>query len=127
MYVNGFRQSALCKERQMRFFTRMILSATCISLLIPWILFWIDITFVVDVPVFCGQIYPYIGLPICSFISSIYLGRIDCHSLNYPVLLFLFYLPNIFILFNTTAFFHCFMAAVPALIGVLIGSKYRKE
>lgn len=36
----------------------------------------------------------------------------------YPVVCFLCYLPMVFILFNSSALFHCFMVSVPALAGL---------
>ena len=102
--------------------TQVILSSICISMLIPFVLYWIDITFVMDVPVFSGLLYPYIGLPVISLASGIYFGFKDKVYWIYPVLLFLLYIPNLFLVFNSSALFHCFMAAIPALMGLTIGS-----
>ena len=107
--------------------TRVIISSICISMLIPLVLYWIDITFVMDVPVFSGLLYPYIGLPVISLASGIYFGFKNKVCWYYPVLLFLLYIPNLFLVFNSSAFFHCFMAAVPALMGVTIGSFIKQK
>ena len=108
--------------------TQVILSSICISMLIPFALYWIDATFVMDVPVFSGLLYPYIGLPVICFATGIYFGFKDKVCWYYPLLLFLLYIPNLFLVFNSSALFHCFMAAVPALIGLTIGSliKHKK-
>ena len=94
--------------------------------LLPLILRWVDHTFVVDVPVFSGLLLPYLILPAVSFSSGLSLGKRQGICLLYPVLLFLCYLPIVFLLFNGSALFHCFMTSIPALAGNLMGWLYRR-
>ena len=98
---------------------------TC--LVMPAVLFWVDLTFVQDVPVFSGLLYPMIGLPVVGFCSGLSLGRHKGLCLLYPALCFVCYLPAVFLVFNSSALFHCFMVAVPALMGVLLGAWRRKK
>lgn len=79
-----------------------------------------------DIPVLSGFIVPYLFLPIIGFISGLSLGKRQGVCLLYPVACFLCYLPMVFILFNSSAMFHCFMVAVPALFGNVIGWLYRR-
>ena len=96
--------------------------ALLICLVMPAVLFWVDITFVQDVPVFSGVLYPIVCLPVVSFCSGLSLGRHKGLCLLYPVLCFVCYLPAVFLVFNSSALFHCFLTAVPALAGVLLGA-----
>ena len=89
--------------------------------LLPALLAWIDRTFVVDVPVFSGLLYPYLGLPIVGFCSGLSLGKRQGMCWLYPLACFVCYFPMVFLLFNSSALFHCFMIAVPALAGNLVG------
>ena len=98
-----------------------------ICLVIPAVLFWVDITFVQDFPVFSGLLYPMIGLPVVSFCSGLSLGRHKGLCLLYPVLCFVCYLPAVFLVFNSSALFHCFLTAVPALAGVLLGALKKRK
>ena len=95
--------------------------------ILPALLFWVDITFVVDVPVFSGLLYPYLGLPIVGFCSGLSLGKRQGLCWLYPLACFLCYLPMVFLVFNSSALFHCFMVAVPALLGMLLGGFIRKN
>lgn len=93
----------------------------------PALLHWVDLTFVQDVPVFSGLLYPVIGLPVVGFCSGLSLGKRQGLCLLYPLLCFLCYLPTVFLVFNSSAMFHCFLIAVPALAGVLLGARYFKK
>jgi len=44
----------------------------------------------------------------------------------YPVACFVCYLPMVWLLFNESALFHCFLVAVPALAGNVMGWLYRR-
>ena len=79
-----------------------------------------------DIPVLCGIIVPYLLLPIIGFISGVSLGKRQGVCLLYPLACFVCYLPMVFILFNSSAMFHCFMVSVPALLGNVIGWLYRR-
>ena len=79
-----------------------------------------------DIPVLSGLIVPYLLLPIIGFISGVSLGKRQGVCLLYPAACFVCYLPLVFILFNSSAMFHCFMVSVPALMGNIIGWLYRR-
>lgn len=93
---------------------------------LPLLLHWIDRTVVVDVPVLSGLILPYLLLPVAGFSSGLSLGKRQGVCPLYPVVCFLCYLPMVFLLFNYTALFHCFMVSVPALAGNVLGWLYRR-
>lgn len=94
--------------------------------LLPALLWWIDRTFVVDVPVFSGLLYPYLFLPVVGFQSGLSLGKRQGVCPLYPLLCALCYLHMVFLLFNSSALFHCGMIAVPALTGNVLGWLYRR-
>ena len=79
-----------------------------------------------DIPVLCGIVVPYLLLPVIGFASGVSLGKRQGVCLLYPAACFLCYLPMVFILFNSSAMFHCFMVAVPALMGNVLGWLYRR-
>lgn len=79
-----------------------------------------------DVPVLSGLILPYLLLPVAGFSSGLSLGKRQGVCPLYPVACFVCYLPMVYLLFNYTALFHCFMVAVPALAGNVIGWMYRR-
>ena len=79
-----------------------------------------------DIPVLSGIIVPYLLLPIIGFTSGVSLGKRQGVCLLYPLACFVCYLPMVFILFNSSAMFHCFMVSVPALLGNVTGWMYRR-
>ena len=79
-----------------------------------------------DIPILSGGIVPYLLLPIIGFTSGVSLGKRQGVRLLYPAACFVCYLPMVFILFNSSAMFHCFMVSVPALLGNIIGWMYRR-
>ena len=93
---------------------------------LPLLLHWIDRTVIVDVPVLSGLILPYILFPAAGFCSGISLGKRQGVCLLYPLACFLCNLPMVLLLFNGSALFHCFLIAVPALLGNLLGWLYRR-
>lgn len=94
--------------------------------LLPLVLAWVDRTFVVDVPVFSGLLYPYLLLPVVGFLSGLSLGKRQGVCGLYPLACALCYLPMVYLLFNSSALFHCGMVAVPALMGNVLGWLYRR-
>lgn len=93
---------------------------------LPLLLRWVDRAVVVDVPVLSGLVLPYLLLPVAGFSSGLSLGKRQGVCPLYPVACFVCYLPMVFLLFNYTAMFHCFMVAVPALAGNVLGWMYRR-
>lgn len=79
-----------------------------------------------DIPVFTGLLYPYLVLPVVGFLSGVSLGKRQGVCPLYPVACFVLYLPMVPLLFNGSALFHCFMIALPALVGNVLGWLYRR-
>lgn len=94
---------------------------------LPLLLYWADHAVSADVPVLSGLIMPYLILPAAGFSSGMSLGRRQGICPLYPLACFVCYLPMVFLLFNHTAMFHCFMVAVPALAGNLLGWLCRRS
>lgn len=93
---------------------------------LPLLLRWADHAVSADVPVLSGLVLPYLLLPVGGFCSGLSLGKRQGVCPLYPVACFVCYLPMVFLLFNYTAMFHCFMVAVPALAGNVMGWMYRR-
>lgn len=74
-----------------------------------------------DVPALSGLILPFLLLPVVSFCVGVSLGKHQGVCPLFPIACFVCYLPMVYLLFNYTALFHCFMTAVPALAGNLLG------
>ncbi len=80
-----------------------------------------------DVPVLCGIFLPYLLLPVAGFTSGLSLGKRRGFCPLYPLACALFYLPIVFLLFNSSALFHCGMVGVPALAGNVLGATLRRR
>lgn len=78
-----------------------------------------------DVPVFSGLLLPYLLLPLAGLCSGVSLGKHQGFCPLYPVLAFLLYLPMVFLLFNSSAMFHCFLVSGAALVGNGLGTLLR--
>ena len=94
--------------------------------LLPAALRWVDRTFVVDVPVLSGLLLPYLILPVVGYLSGLSLGKRQGVCPLYPLACFLFYLPMVYLIYKSSALFHCFMIALPALAGNVMGWLYRR-
>ena len=81
----------------------------------------------VDFPVFSGLLYPYLLLPLGSFLAGMALGRHRGFCPLFPIACFALYLPMVWLLFNSSALFHCFFAAVPALLGNGLAALLRRK
>jgi len=93
---------------------------------LPAVLRWVERVVIVDVPVLSGLLLPYVLLPVVGFMSGVSLGKRQGVCWLYPLACFLCYLPMVWLLFNGTALFHCFMIAIPALAGNVMGWLYRR-
>ena len=96
---------------------------------LPILLRWIEQQIsggVVDIPVLSALILPFVLLPVGGFFAGVSLGKRQGVCPLYPAATFLCYLPMVFLLFNSSALFHCFMVAVPALAGNVLGWMYRR-
>ena len=80
-----------------------------------------------DVPVFSGLLYPFLLLPIGSFLAGMALGRHRGFCPLFPLACALCYLPMVFLLFNATALFHLLLTAVPALLGNGLAALLRRK
>lgn len=79
-----------------------------------------------DVPVLTGLLLPYLLLPVAGICSGVSLGKRHGFCPLYPVICFVCYLPTVFLVFNGSALFHCFIVSIAALAGSLAGAGYRK-
>jgi len=79
-----------------------------------------------DVPALSGVLLPFLLLPVVGFMSGVSLGKRQGVCVLYPLICFVCYLPVVFLLFNSSAMFHCFMIAVPAAAGNVLGWLYRR-
>lgn len=94
--------------------------------LLPMLLWWGDRALGNDVPALSGLILPLVLLPAAGFFSGFSLGKRQGICPLYPVACFVCYLPMVYGLFNGSALFHCFLAAIPALAGNVLGGMYRR-
>ena len=92
--------------------------------LVPLALRGIERAMGTDLPALTGIVYPLLILPVASLCAGVSLGKRQGLCPLFPLLCFVCYLPMVWLL-NVSAFFHCFLTAVPALAGDLAGSLYR--
>ena len=100
------------------------LLAAAVELLLPWLLRLVDAR---DVPVLTGIFYPFLILPLFCFFSGVSLAK-RCRLLwlGYPVLCGVLTLPCVFLLYNSSALFQVWVAAIAALAGGAIGALRKK-
>lgn len=131
VYKNGAGNSSVPpKENAASPGRRMVpylLLTAAVELCLPWLLRAVDAR---DVPVLTGLFYPFLILPLSTFLSAHAAGR-RCPCpwpwvLLYAVLCGLLTVPNVFLLYNYTALFHFWTAAIAALLGGLLGCLRRK-
>lgn len=100
------------------------LLAAAVELLLPWLLRLVDAR---DVPVLTGIFYPFLILPLFCFFSGWSLvKRCRLLWLAYPVLCGILTLPCMFLLYNSSALFQVWVAAIAALTGGLLGALREK-
>ena len=80
-----------------------------------------------NVPVLSGILLPYLLLPAGGASSGFSLGKRHGLCLLYPVLAFALYLPMVFLLYNSSALFHCFVVSGFALAGNLFGTLLQRR
>ena len=99
--------------------------AAAVELLLPWLLRLVDAR---DVPVLTGIFYPFLILPLFCFFSGVSLAK-RCRRpwLGYPVLCGVLTLPCVFLLYNSSALFQVWVAAIAALAGGAIGALREKN
>ena len=89
--------------------------------LVPLVLRGIERGMGTDLPALTGIVYPFLILPVASLCAGVSLGKRRGICPLFPLACFLCYLPLVFVLYNTSALFHCFMTALPALGGNVLG------
>lgn len=100
------------------------LLAAAVELLLPWLLRLVDAR---DVPVLAGIFYPFLVLPLFCFFSGWSLAK-RCRLLwlAYPVLCGILTVPCVFLLYNSSALFQVWVAAIAALAGGVLGALREK-
>ena len=99
--------------------------AAAVELVLPWLLRLADAR---DVPVLTGIFYPFLILPLFCFFSGWSLAKRRRRLwLGYPVLCGVLTLPCVFLLYNSSALFQVWAAAIAALAGGLLGALRKKS
>lgn len=80
----------------------------------------------IDVPVTSGLLHPFLLLPTGCFAAGFSLGKRQGFCPLYPLFAFLLCIPPVFLLYNSSAMFHCFIAAGAALLGNGFGALKRR-
>lgn len=88
---------------------------------LPLLLRGVEMATHVDIPILTGLFLPYLLLPVISLCAGLSLGKRQGLCPLFPAACFICYLPMVYLLYNDSALFHCFMTAVPALAGNLLG------
>lgn len=78
-----------------------------------------------EIPVLSALFLPYVLLPVGSFFAGVSLGKRQGVCPLYPLACFVCYLPMLSLMW-TAELSHCFLAAVPALAGNVLGWMYRR-
>lgn len=96
---------------------------------LPLLLYWVDGRInqgsFIDIPVLSGMLLPFVLLPAGGFFAGLSLGKRQGVCPLYPLACFVCYLPMLSLMW-TAELFHCFLAAVPALAGNVLGWMYRR-
>ena len=66
-------------------------------------------------------------MPLASLCVGLSLGKRQGVCPLFPIACFVCYLPMVYLLFNESALFHCFMTAIPALAGNILGALWRES
>ena len=74
-----------------------------------------------DLPALTGIVYPFCILPVASLCAGVSLGKRRGFCPLFPLACFVCYLPMVYVLDQTVALLHCFLTALPALGGNLLG------
>ncbi len=80
-----------------------------------------------DFPALTGIVYPLFILPVASLCAGLSLGRRRGLCPLFPLACFVCYLPMVYVLDQTVALLHCFMTAVPALAGNIMGRVFPRK
>lgn len=108
---------------QMRPIQAHLLLAAAVELGLPPLLRLVD---AVDVPVLTGLLYPFLLLPFFCLVTGWSAGCRFGVSLLYPAACGALTIPWVFLLYNSSALFQTWTAALFALAGNLLGTLYKK-
>lgn len=95
---------------------------------LPLLLRWAELEIeggIIDIPVLSALFLPFVLLPVGGFFAGLSLGKRRGVCPLYPAACFVCYLPMLYLLSNAELF-HCFLAAVPALAGNVLGWMCRR-
>lgn len=95
---------------------------------LPLLLRWVELAIeggIIDIPVLSALFLPFVLLPVGGFFAGVSLGKRQGVCPLYPAACFVCYLPMLSVV-SSAALFHCFLAAVPALAGNVLGWMYRR-
>ncbi len=97
--------------------------------ILPVFLRWAEVEFqrgsMIEIPVLSALILPFVLMPVGGFFAGVSLGKRQGVCPLYPAACFVCYLP-VLSLVSTAELFHCFLVAVPALVGNVLGWMYRR-
>lgn len=96
-----------------------------LPLLLRWAEHEIQRGSVLELPILSALLLPFVLLPVGGFFAGVSLGKRQGVCPMYPLACFVCYLPMLSLV-STAALFHCFLAAVPALAGNVLGWMYRR-
>lgn len=96
--------------------------------ILPLVLRWVEHKINggwIDIPVLSALILPFVLMPAGGFFAGVSLGKRQGVCPLYPAACFVCCLPMLSLV-STAELFHCFLAAVPALAGNILGWMYRR-
>lgn len=96
-----------------------------LPLLLRWAEHEIQRGSVLELPILSALLLPFVLLPVGGFFAGVSLGKRQGVCPMYPLACFVCYLPMLSLV-STAELFHCFLAAVPALAGNVLGWMYRR-
>lgn len=103
----------------------VLLMCDILPLLLRWVEREIQRGSILELPILSALIFPFVLLPVGGFFAGVSLGKRQGVCPLYPAACFVCYLPMVALL-STAELFHCFLAAVPALAGNVLGWMYRR-
>ncbi len=96
-----------------------------LPLLLRWAEHEIQRGSILELPILSALILPFVLLPAGGFFAGLSLGKRQGVCPLYPLACFVCYLPMLSLVW-TAQMSHCFLAAVPALAGNVLGWMYRR-
>ena len=113
------------KWRETLPYVPFVLLCDGLPLLLRWAEHEIQRGSVLELPILSALLLPFVLLPVGGFFTGVSLGKRQGVCPMYPLACFVCYLPMLSLV-STAALFHCFLAAVPALAGNVLGWMYRR-